>query len=204
MIIRVGSYCIPSAKMAIIAVAAGALASTVASAGPARFERFTYRGQAREAVAIGAGQFRNPILPGYYPDPSVTRVGDDYYLVNSSFAHFPGLPVFRSKDLVNWVQISNAVDRSGQVDLSGRTVSEGLFAPDISYHAGTFFIVNTCVKCGGNFVITATNLAGPWSNPIWLGFEGIDPSIFWEGDRAYVVNNGMPNEVPRYEGHRAI
>jgi alpha-N-arabinofuranosidase len=204
MIIRVGSYCIPSAKMAIIAVAAGALASTVASAGPARFGRFTYRGQAREAVAIGAGQFRNPILPGYYPDPSVTRVGDDYYLVNSSFAHFPGLPVFRSKDLVNWVQISNAVDRSGQVDLSGRTVSEGLFAPDISYHAGTFFIVNTCVKCGGNFVITATNPAGPWSNPIWLGFEGIDPSIFWEGDRAYVVNNGMPNEVPRYEGHRAI
>jgi xylan 1,4-beta-xylosidase len=77
------------------------LASTVASAGPARFGRFTYRRQAREAVAVGAGQYRNPILPGYYPDPSVTRVGDDYYLVNSSFAHFPGLPVFQSKDLVN-------------------------------------------------------------------------------------------------------
>jgi xylan 1,4-beta-xylosidase len=170
MIIRVGSYRIPSAKMAIIAVAAGALASTVASAVPARFERFTYRGQAREAVVIGAGQFRNPILPGYYPDPSVTRVDDDYYLVTSSFAHFPGLPVFRSKDLVNWVQIGNAVDRSGQVDLSGRTISEGLFAPDMSYHAGTFFFVNTCVKCGGNFVITATNPAGPWSNDL-AGFR---------------------------------
>jgi xylan 1,4-beta-xylosidase len=103
------------------------LASTVASAGPARFERFTYRGQAREAVAVDAGQFRHPILPGYYPDPSVTRVGGDYYLVNSSFAHFPGLPVFRSKDLVNRVRIGNAVDRSGQVDLSGGTISEGLF-----------------------------------------------------------------------------
>ncbi|PMZ78730.1 family 43 glycosylhydrolase, partial [Pseudomonas sp. FW306-2-11AD] len=77
---------------------------------------------------------------------------------------------------------------------TGRTVSQSVFAPDISYHDGIFYIVNTCVQCGGNFVITAKNPAGPWSNPVWLPFEGIDPSIFWDGDTAYIVNNGPPNE----------
>ena len=150
------------------------------------------------------GQYINPILSGYYPDPSVIRVGDDYFLVNSSFSHFPGLPIFRSKDLVSWTQIGNAIDRPEQLDFTGRTVSQSVFAPDISYHDGVFYIVNTCVQCGGNFVITAKNPAGPWSNPVWLPFEGIDPSIFWDGDKAYIVNNGAPDETPRYEGHRAI
>lgn len=175
-----------------------------ASAQTARFERFTYEGRSIERVAVGPGEFRNPILSGYYPDPSITRVGDDYYLVNSSFANFPGLPVFHSKDLVHWTQIGNAIDRPGQLDFTGRRTSQAVFAPDISYHAGTFYIVNTCVECRGNFVITAKNPAGPWSNPIWLPFEGIDPSIFWEGDRAYIVNNRAPAEPPRYDGHRAI
>jgi len=175
-----------------------------AQAGPARFDRFSYRGQAQERVAVGPGRYRNPILSGYYPDPSVTRVGSDYFLVNSSFSHFPGLPVFTSKDLVHWTQVGNAIDRPEQLDFTGRTVSEGVFAPDISHHDGLFYIVNTCVRCGGNFVITARDAAGPWSNPVWLGFEGIDPSIFWEGDKAYIVNNGAPDEPPRYDGHRAI
>jgi xylan 1,4-beta-xylosidase len=153
----------------------------------ARFSDFTYAGQAQEPVQAGPGQYRNPILPGYYPDPSVLRVGRDYYLVNSSFAHFPGLPVFRSSDLVHWRQIGNAVSRPNQVPMTGIGVSKGLFAPDISFHAGLFTIVNTCVDCGGNFVITARDPAGPWSDPTWLPFEGIDPSIFWEGDRAWIV-----------------
>ena len=170
----------------------------------ARFERFSYRGWAREPVRVGPKAYRNPILAGYYPDPSVLRVGTRYYLVNSSFAHYPGLPVFTSSDLVHWTQIGNAIDRPGQVDLAGRAVSQGLFAPDISYYAGTFFIANTCVECGGNFVMTARDPAGPWSNPIWLPFEGIDPSIYWEGDRAYIVNNRAPDEPARYDGHRAI
>lgn len=179
-------------------------ASASASAQVARFERFTYEGRAQERVPLAAGEYRNPIVSGYYPDPSVTRVGDDYYLVNSSFAHFPGLPIFHSKNLVDWTQIGNAIDRPGQLDFTGRRVSEAVFAPDISWHAGTFYIANTCVECGGNFVITARDPAGPWSDPIWLPFEGIDPSIFWEGDRAFIVNNRAPNEPPRYEGHRAI
>jgi xylan 1,4-beta-xylosidase len=175
-----------------------------ANAAPARFEAFSYQGRSEERVAHRADTYSNPILSGYYPDPSVTRVGDEYFLVNSSFSHFPGLPIFRSKDLVTWTQIGNAIDRPEQLDFTGRTVSQSVFAPDISYHDGIFYIVNTCVQCGGNFVITAKNPAGPWSNPVWLPFEGIDPSIFWDGNTAYIVNNGPPNEPPRYEGHRAI
>ena len=178
--------------------------SSALNAAPARFDMFHYNGQADERVAPQAGEFRNPILAGYYPDPSVTRVGDDYYLVNSSFAHFPGLPVFRSKDLVHWTQIANAIARPGQLDFTGRRISQAVFAPDISWHDGRFYIVNTCVECGGNFVITADDPAGPWSDPVWLPFEGIDPSIYWEGDKAYIVNNRAPDEPPRYDGHRAI
>jgi len=180
------------------------LAAGPAAAQVARFERFAYEGRSLERVAVAPDQYRNPILAGYYPDPSVTRVGDTYYLVNSSFAHFPGLPVFRSRDLVDWEQIGNAIDRPGQIDFTGIGVSRGAFAPDISWHAGTFYIANTCVDCRGNFVITARDPAGPWSDPVWLPFEGIDPSIYWEGDRAFIVNNRAPAGPPRYEGHRAI
>lgn len=187
-----------------LALAGLAAGSPALATEPARFSRFTYEGRAQERVAVRAGQHRNPILSGYYPDPSVTRVGDDYYLVLSSFAHYPGLPIFRSKDLVNWTQIGNAIDRPEQLDFTGMRTSQAVFAPDISYHDGTFYIANTCVECGGNFVITAKDPAGPWSKPIWLPFEGIDPSIFWEGDRAYIVNNRAPAEPPRYDGHRAI
>ncbi|WP_294235308.1 glycoside hydrolase family 43 protein [uncultured Sphingomonas sp.] len=188
-------------------LAALALSLGLASAGSAQtaiFERFTYQGHSIEQVKPKAGEYLNPIISGYYPDPSVTRVRKDYYLVNSSFAHFPGLPIFHSTDLVHWTQIGNAIDRPGQLDMTGRAVSEAVFAPDISYHGGIFYIVNTCVQCRGNFVITAKDPAGPWSDPIWLPFEGIDPSLYWEGDRAYIVNNRAPAEPPRYDGHRAI
>ncbi len=190
--------------IARIAVLCGALMAGSAAAQVAKFTQFRYDGRTQERVTLTRGHYRNPVVAGYYPDPSVTRVGDDYYLVNSSFAHFPGIPVFRSKDLVNWVQIGNAIDRPDQLDFTGRRASQGVFAPDISYHAGTFYIANTCVECGGNFIVTARDPAGPWSRPIWLPFEGIDPSIYWEGGRAWIVNNRAPAEPPRYDGHRAI
>lgn len=180
------------------------VATGAAHAAPALFDRFTYQGRSATPMPVRPGEYRNPIVSGYYPDPSVTRVGDDYYLVNSSFAHFPGLPIFKSRDLVNWTQIGNAIDRPEQLDFNGRTLSQAVFAPDISFHDGTFYIVNTCVECKGNFVITAKDPAGPWSNPIWLPFEGIDPSIYWEGDKAYIINNRAPDEPPLYSGHRAI
>lgn len=187
-----------------ISLTLAALLGAPAQATPARFEEFSYDGRSQEQVTVAADEYRNPVLSGYYPDPSITRVGEDYYLVNSSFTHFPGLPVFHSRDLVTWKQIGNAIDRPGQLDFSGLAVSRGVFAPDISYHDGTFYIVNTCVGCKDNFFITAQNPAGPWSDPVWLPFEGIDPSIFWEGDKAYIVNNRAPDEPSRYDGHRAI
>ena len=168
------------------------------------FERYIYRGQTLEQVIVGPDEYRNPIISGYYPDPSTTRVEGDYYLVNSSFTHYPGLPVFHSTDLVNWSQVSNAISRENQFDFNGLTVSRGIFAPDISYNDGLYYIASTCVDCGGNFVMTAKDPAGPWSDPAWLDFEGIDPSIYWEGDKAFILNNGAPPEPPQYEGHRAI
>ena len=149
--------------------------------------------------------YYNPILPGFYPDPSIVRVGADYYLINSSFAFYPGIPVFHSTDLVRWTQIGNAIDRPGMLDFSGLNTSRGVFAPDISYHDGLFYIVNTCVDCKGNFVITAKDPKGPWSDPVWLPFGGIDPSILWDDDgKAYIVYNDGPQGPPLYDGHRAL
>ena len=153
-----------------------------------------------------ATQYRNPVVAGFHPDPSAVRVGDDFYLVNSSFGFFPGLPVFHSRDLVNWTQIGNAIDRPEQMDFGHNELTRGLFAASISHHDDTFYIVNTCFYCsGGNFVITAKNPAGPWSQPHWLKFDGIDPALFFDEDgRAWMVHNGLPDRPMRYDGHRAI
>lgn len=180
------------------------LLASPALAGPARFDWFEYRGDDHQPKP-GPGQYANPILQGFYPDPSVVRVGDDYYLVNSTFAWFPGIPVFHSRDLVHWTQIGNAIDRAGQLNFDKMTMWQGVYAPDISWHDGTFYIVNTCVGCGGNFVITARNPAGPWSNPVFIPIEGIDTSLFFDDDgSAWILNNGDPVGKPRYDGHRAI
>lgn len=173
----------------------------------ARFDWFDYRGRNPDGATAKPGEFRNPVLPGFYSDPSVLRVGRDYYLVTSTFSYFPGLPIFHSRDLVHWRQIGNAIDRPTQVDFGKLEMSRGLFAASITHHDGRFLIINTCVDCGGNFVITASDPAGPWSDPIWLkGIEGaIDPSLFFASDGTrWIVYNGPPNGSPRYEGHRAI
>lgn len=189
---------------AALLIATPALA---APAGQAVFSDIRYSSQSRidGKTFDAAKSYENPILPGYYPDPSIERVGDDYYMVNSTFAYFPGIPVWYSKDLVNWTQIGNAIDRPAQLDFSGLATSRGVFAPAISHHDGTFYIVNTCVDCKGQFVITAKDPKGPWSDPVWLPFGGIDPSIFWDEDgRAYIVWNDGPEGEPLYQGHRAI
>ncbi len=133
---------------------------------------------------LGAAQtFTNPIIPGFYPDPSICRVGDDYYLVNSSFEYFPGVPIFHSKDLVHWRQIGHVLTRKSQLNLDHEYSSGGIFAPTLRYHQGTFYMITTKVGGGGgNFYVTATNAAGPWSDPVWLDREGIDPSLFFEDD----------------------
>lgn len=151
--------------------------------------------------------FTNPILAGFYPDPSICRVGEDYYLVVSSFAYFPGIPVFHSTDLVNWKQIGAVLDRPEQMDATGLGVSRGIFAPSIRYHDGQFYVTCTLVDKGGNFVATATNPAGPWSNPVWIPeINGIDPSPYFDHDgKAYIIYNSIPpDDKPLYDGHRTI
>lgn len=148
----------------------------------------------------------NPILPGFYPDPSICRVGSDYYLVTSTFAYFPGVPIFHSKDLVNWNQIGNILDRSKQLDLTGVELSQGIYAPTIRYHDGTFYMITTNVSGGGNFIVTAKDPSGPWSDPYFIeGAEGIDPSLFFDDDgRAYYIGTKSRREGAKYFGDNEI
>src|SRR5476651_2643722 len=117
-----------------------------AQAQPVYFDWFEYRGH--DAVfdrPLPAGSYRNPVLAGFYPDPSVTRAGKRFYLVNSTFTYFPGIPVFESTDLVHWRQIGNVIDRPSELKFDGLSVSRGVFAPSIQYHGGVFYVVNTAV-----------------------------------------------------------
>ncbi len=152
--------------------------------------------------------FRNPILPGFYPDPSICRVGEDYFLVTSTFEYFPGLPIFHSRDLVHWRQIGHVLDRPSQLNLDEIRPSGGLYAPTLRYHEDTFYVINTLVSGNdkaGNFIVTATDPAGPWSEPFWLDdAPGIDPSLFFDDDgRVWYCGNRIC-ENPKYEGDTEI
>ncbi|MDH4743559.1 glycoside hydrolase family 43 protein [Sphingomonas sp. CBMAI 2297] len=184
------------------------LAAPAAAQPVATFSGFSTSGSdAVDRMTVRPGEYANPILRGFYPDPSVTRVGKDFYLVTSTFGWFPGIPVFHSTDLVHWTQIGNAIDRPDMLDFKQLGLSRGVFAPSIQARDGIFYLLNTCVDCGGNFLLTARNPAGPWSDPVWLPEleGGIDPSMFFDEDgRTWVVNNGPPEGAPLYQGHRAI
>lgn len=134
-------------------------------------------------------QYRNPVIPGYHPDPSICRVGDDFYIVNSSFQYFPGVPIYHSKDLVNWELIGNVLDRASQLPLQGASSWLGIYAPTIRYHEGVYYMITTNVGKRGNFMVTATDPRGPWSEPIWLRQGGIDPSLYFEDGKCYMVSN---------------
>lgn len=174
----------------------------------ARFSWFEYEGRdpVFDHYRPNEHEYQNPVIAGFYPDPSILRVGADYYLVTSTFSFYPGVPIFHSRDLVNWRQIGNVLDRPSQLDLEGLDISEGIYAPALRYHEGTFYLLTTLVGKGGNFIVTADHPAGPWSDPVWLPeVVGFDPSIFFDDDgRAYIVNNGDPAYTPLYQGHKAI
>lgn len=139
-------------------------------------------------------KFKNPIIEGFSPDPSVCAVGEDFYLVTSSFGYFPGVPIYHSKDMVNWQQIGNVLDRESQLNLDDAGSSRGIFAPTIRYHDGIFYMITTNVTYGGNFVVTATDPAGPWSEPYYLeGAIGIDPSLFFDEDGRCYYCGTRPN-----------
>lgn len=154
--------------------------------------------------------FENPILSGFYPDPSICRVGEDYYLATSSFVYFPGIPIFHSKDLIHWEQIGHAIDRPTQLDYKNCETSLGLWAPSLHFHNGLFYIINTFVSEGreerrDNYIITAANPAGPWSDPVFIEqADGIDSSLFFDEDgRMWYTGNYIAAEQ-EYEGHHGI
>ncbi|MDY4285600.1 glycoside hydrolase family 43 protein [Xanthomonas sp. LF06-19] len=197
----------PLLATAVLLLSAALQPLLAAPAPPVYFDWFDYAGSdAAFEAPLPAGHYRNPILAGFHADPSIVRANGRFYLVNSSFTYFPGIPVFESVDLVHWKQIGNVIDRPTQVDFDGLSVSRGIFAPAISYHDGEFYVVTTAVDSGGNFIATARDPAGPWSDPHWLpGIDGIDPSLFFDADgRVYLLNNDVPPGAPRYDGHRAI
>lgn len=145
----------------------------------------------------------NPILKGFYPDPSVCRVGEDYYLVNSSFSYFPGVPVFHSRDLAHWEQVGNILERPGQIRLEGGEISRGIFAPVLRWHNGIFYMITTNIDQGGNFIMTSKTPEGPWSNPYYLEneAEGIDPSLFFDDDGTCYYVGTRPNKAGvKYNG----
>lgn len=152
-------------------------------------------------------EFLNPILAGFYPDPAVCRKGDTYYLVNSSFSFFPGVPIFESKDLVHWTQIGHVLDRESQLPLAGQWVSGGIYAPAISYNERnqTFYMITTNVG-KGNFYVKTKDPHQGWSEPIYLPkVDGIDPSFLFDTDgKAYIVHNAPVFGQPAYDGQRAI
>ena len=133
--------------------------------------------------------YQNPVIPGFHPDPSVCRVGNDFYLVNSSFQYFPGVPLFHSTDLIHWEQIGNCLTRPSQVELSKASFSGGIYAPTIRYNDGTFYMITTNVTGKGNFLVHTTDPRGQWSEPVWLEQGGIDPSLYFEDGKCYLVSN---------------
>lgn len=182
-------------------------AATAQEQKSARFAWFAYEG--KDAVFKTPpkdGHFQNPVLAGFYPDPSIVRAGDAFYMVHSSFSYFPGVPIFKSTDLINWEPLGHVLTRPEQLDLEKAGVSRGIFAPAIRYHDGVFYVITTVVDKGGNFIVTATDPAGPWSDPVFLPeIDGIDPSMFFDDDgKVYITHNGPPPGEPLYDGHRAI
>lgn len=134
--------------------------------------------------------YQNPILPGFHPDPSICRVGGDYYMVTSTFEFFPGVPIYHSTDMVNWEPIGHCLTRQSQLDLTGAKASEGIWAPTLRYHNGIFYMITTVHRDYTNFFVTATDPRGPWSDPVVVRHGGIDPSLFFDDDgKVYYLSN---------------
>ena len=179
--------------------------------GVAYFDDFTYSGNDdfyNNHPLTSENAYFNPILPGWYSDPSICTNGEDYFLVTSTFVNFPGVPIFHSKDLINWKQIGHVLDRESQLlNMIGQQTSGGIFAPAIEYnpHNQTYYMITINVGYG-NFFVKTKDPFGAWSDPIRLpNVGGIDPSFFFDDNgKAYIINNDEPEGKPEYSGHRAI
>jgi alpha-N-arabinofuranosidase len=132
----------------------------------------------------------------------VARVGEWFYLVTSSFEFFPGVPIFKSRDLVHWEQVGHVLTRDAQLPLARAGASRGIFAPTLRWHDGTFYMITTNVSGGGNFLVTARDAAGPWSDPVWIKDQGgIDPSLLFDDDgTVYLTSTGGAPGAPSESG----
>ena len=135
-------------------------------------------------------QYTNPVIPGFYPDPSVCQANGKYYLVSSSFQYFPGVPLFESDDLINWTQIGHVLTRPSQVQLAHVPSSGGVFAPTIRFHDGRFYMVTTNDTTHENFYVWTDDIRGEWSDPITIDQGGIDPSLLFDDGHVYFISNG--------------
>lgn len=145
---------------------------------------------------------RNPVLKGFNPDPSLLRVGEDYYIATSTFEWFPGVCIYHSKNLINWEIASYALTDDKLVDMTGLDMSCGIWAPNLTYADGLFYLVYTIVytdrqryKDTHNFLVTAPDVRGPWSDPVVLNRSGFDPSLFHDGSKKYLVNMVIDHRV---------
>lgn len=139
-------------------------------------------------------KYQNPILRGFYPDPSVCAANGSYYMVCSSFQYFPGVPLFESKDLVNWNQIGYVLTRKSQVMLHEINSSGGVFAPTIRFFNGRFYMVTTNDTTHQNFYVYTDNIYSEWSEPVYVDQGGIDPSFLFEDEHAYFMSNGYDDD----------
>lgn len=135
-------------------------------------------------------KYTNPIIPGFYPDPSICKANGKYYMVCSSFQYFPGVPLFESRDLINWKQIGHVLTRESQLPLKGADCGGGIYAPTIRCHQGRFYMVTTNVTGPGNFYVWTDDIYGEWSEPVLVQQGGIDPSLYFENGKAYFMSNG--------------
>ncbi|MCD8293204.1 MAG: glycoside hydrolase family 43 protein [Prevotellaceae bacterium] len=192
----------------LAACSAGAGQGDTLPAGKALYDSFVYTVHVPRADDDGG--MVNPILPGCYPDPSICRVDSDYYIINSSFAFYPGVPIWHSTDLLHWERLGYVLNRPSQLSFSdGLRISGGIYASDIKYnpHNKLFYMITTNVDGVGTMYVTTDDpKKGEWSDPVRLPeVGGIDPGFLFDTDgKAYIVNNDAPAGEPLYEGHRAI
>ena len=139
-------------------------------------------------------RYTNPVVRGFYPDPSVCKANGKYYMVCSSFQYFPGVPLFESTDLVNWKQIGHVLTRKSQVMLDKINSSGGVFAPTIRYNDGRFYMVTTNDTTHENFYVYTDDIYGEWSEPITVAQGGIDPSLYFEDGRTFFMSNGRDDD----------
>lgn len=123
---------------------------------------------------------KNPILPGFYPDPSIVSANGRFYLATSSFEYFPGVPLFESEDLINWRQIGHCLTRESQLNLKNTTTPNGIWAPTLRFHQGTFYMITTNSGSGGHFYVYTEDIYGEWSDPVWIEGGGHDPDLFFD------------------------